>query len=66
MKLYYSQDRQRYELSHLGKLLDHDQCLEALADRNGWSDDDLPITYSTGDAQKRDEEIAAFLEGEVA
>jgi hypothetical protein len=67
MKLSYNADRDRYEVSHLGKLIDHDQCPEALMDRNGWgAADELPITDFAGDDQLTDEEIAAFFEGEVA
>lgn len=62
MKIYYSQERQRYEISERGKLIDHDRDMMALMLRNGWEvEDDLPTEFN-GNDQLTDEEIAVLFE----
>ncbi|HCA94647.1 MAG TPA: hypothetical protein DEP38_08255 [Cyanobacteria bacterium UBA9226] len=61
MKLYYNQQQQRYEVSELGKLIDHDKDMAALMTRNGWANDELPSDFN-GDDQLRNEEITALFE----
>lgn len=68
MKLYYSKERQRYEVSELGKLIDYDLDMTSLMSRNGWTvDDDLPTEFN-GDDQLTDEEVDALFRqlGEVS
>lgn len=64
MKLYYSKDRQRYEVSEQGRLIDHDHNMAVLMNRNGWDvADELVPTEFTGDDRLTDEEIATLFAG---
>lgn len=39
MKIYYNQQTQRFEVSHLGELIDHDTDMNVLMSRQGLSID---------------------------